>query len=97
MPSRKHAAWHGVFRKDLAAIFLDVHMPYMTGIDLLRIIRSVEGFEQFPVVVMTTDPHPDTLATCRELNATDFLEKPISMDDFARVLAPLFHEVRAAA
>ena len=85
------------FRKDLMMIFLDVNLPYMSGIDLLRMLRSVEGFEQFPVVLMTTDPHPDALAAGKELNATAFLEKPISMEDFAKVLAPLFHQVRAAA
>ena len=85
------------FRKDLMVIFLDVHMPYMSGIDLLRMIRSVAGFEEFPVVVMTTDPHPDTLAACKELNAAAYLEKPISMDDFTKVIAPLFHQVRAVA
>jgi CheY-like chemotaxis protein len=84
------------FRKDLMAIFLDVHMPYMSGIDLLRMIRSVEGFEEFPVVVMTTDPHPDTLVACTELNATALLEKPISKDDFTRVISPLFHQVLPA-
>ena len=85
------------FRKGLMAIFLDVHLPYMSGVDLLRMIRSVDGFEQFPVVMMTTDPHPNTLAASKELNAIALLEKPLSMDDFARVIAPLFHQARAAA
>lgn len=85
------------FRKDLIAIFLDVHLPYMTGIDLLRMIRSVDGFEKFPVIIMTTDPHPEALAACKELNPTAFLEKPISMDDFTKVIAPLFHQAHAMA
>ena len=46
---------------------------------------------------MTTDPHPDTLAACKELNTTAFLKKPLSMDDFTKVIAPLFRQARAVA
>lgn len=79
-------------RKSLVALFLDIHLPYINGIELLRRIREIEDLEQLPVIVMTTNPHPDTLAACRELNVAYFAEKPVTLSHFSKVLADLFHQ-----
>jgi CheY-like chemotaxis protein len=78
-------------REGLAALFLDVNLPYMSGIDLLRRLRTIEGLDHVPVIVMTTDPHPDTIAACKELNVAYFAEKPVTFTHFSKVLADLFH------
>jgi CheY-like chemotaxis protein len=78
-------------RRELIAIFLDVHLPHMSGIELLRIIRSIDGMADFPVMVMTSSPHPDTLTACHELKVKAFVEKPVTFDDFSKVIAALFH------
>ncbi len=79
-------------RQGLVALFLDVNLPYINGIELLRRIREIEELDQLPVIVMTTDPHPDTLAACRELNVAYFAEKPVTFSHFSKVLADLFHQ-----
>jgi CheY-like chemotaxis protein len=77
--------------KTLLAIFLDVHLPYMSGIELLEIIRTMEGMADFPVVVMTSSPHPDTVEACKRLNVAGFVEKPVTFKDFSRIVAVFFH------
>lgn len=75
----------------LIALISDVHLPHMSGVDLIRIIRNEEGFEQLPVMIMTSCPHPDVVAACEELEVVAFVEKPVNIAIFTKVIAPLFH------
>jgi len=80
------------FRKHLVAIILDLNLPYMSGIELLTMIRSLEPWKEFPVVIMTTNPHPANVAAAKELKALAFIEKPLTIASFASAIAPLFHQ-----
>jgi len=84
-------------RAGLVALFLDVNLPGMSGIELLRRVRQIDGMDQVPVIVMTTNPHPDTLAACKELNVAYFAEKPVTLSHFSKVLADLFHHPQTAS
>lgn len=79
------------FRQELVVIFLDIHLPFMSGLDLLRIIRETEGMKDFPVIIMTALPTPETIAACTELKARAFVEKPVTFSHFSKVIADLFH------
>jgi two-component system, response regulator len=79
-------------RAGLVALFLDVNLPHMGGIELLRKLRAIEDLDDLPVIVMTTNPHPDTLAACKELNVAYVAEKPVTVSQFAKVLADLFRQ-----
>ncbi len=83
-----------IFRQNLLTIFLDVHLPHISGISVLRDIRAIEGWADFPVVVMTTDGNPQILKECSELNATAFVQKPVTMAGFTKAIAPIFHRPR---
>jgi CheY-like chemotaxis protein len=82
----------GTLRRELIALFLDVDLPYMTGIDLLRLVRLLEGMEEIPVMVMTASARPETIEACHELKVRAFVEKPVTYHDFSKVIAPLFHQ-----
>lgn len=80
------------FRKHLVAIMLDLNLPHMSGIALLRVIRSLEQWKDIPVVIMTTNPRPDHVADAKELEVFAFVEKPLTIASFASAVAPLFHK-----
>lgn len=80
------------FRQKLAAIFLDVHLPSMSGIDLLRTIRTLPDMIDFPVIVMTSSNNPSDLAECRRLKAT-FVSKPVTASSFLNAIADTFPKV----
>jgi len=84
-------------KENLVAILLDVNLPHMSGIDLLRILRTTEGLERVPVMVMTSCPHPNVRASCEELKVTAFVEKPVTISDFAKIIASVFHPTPLAA
>ncbi|NDV10430.1 response regulator transcription factor [Rhodococcus sp. IEGM 248] len=69
----------------LDAIFLDIHMPSMTGLDLARVVNR---FSEAPAVVFVTAD--DTLAVkAFELEATDYLLKPVSESRLAETVGRL--------
>ncbi len=85
------------FKRHLLAIFLDVRLPHINGIDLLKMIRTMDGMATFPIIVMTASPTPETVAACRELKAMALLEKPITFNTFSTAIANLFHSNRDEA
>lgn len=57
-------------------ILLDLHMPAMSGLEFLKIIKSDERFKEIPVLVVTASDDADELAECIEAGAVDSLPKP---------------------
>ena len=57
-------------------VLLDVFMPEVDGIQLLRLIKQAGGNETL-IIMMTTSEDPTTLNQCFEAGANDFLQKPL--------------------
>lgn len=58
-------------------VLLDINMPEVNGVDLLKLIRANPVTKQLPVLILTAESDKETKVTCLELGATDFLIKPI--------------------
>ena len=66
---------------DYDLIFMDLRMPDMNGITAIRQLRAGGGRQKtLPIIVVTADPSEGVRSMCRAAGATDFLDKPISMD-----------------
>ena len=66
-------------RDDIDLILLDIIMPIMGGIDMLKVVRADENLRQLPIIVLTTDETKK--AEALECGANGFLMKPIRNDD----------------
>jgi putative two-component system response regulator len=62
-------------RKDINLILLDIIMPVMNGLEVLKVVNSDENIKQIPIIVLTTDETKK--AEALELGANGFLMKPI--------------------
>ncbi len=58
----------------LSLLLLDLNLPDMKGMDILRRIKSDERTARLPVIVMTADQNSEV--ECLGLGATDFISKP---------------------
>lgn len=58
-------------------LLLDIMMPEVSGIDILRMLREHQRYHRLPVLVVTANTDLLTKRTCLELGATDFLHKPV--------------------
>jgi len=65
-------------RDDIDLILLDIIMPIMGGIDMLKVVRADDNLRQLPIIVLTTDETKK--AEALECGANGFLMKPIRND-----------------
>ena len=63
-----------------ALILLDVHMPDMDGIDVIRRLKTTKEYAEIPVVFLTSDVDEDTEIQGFHEGAVDFLRKPFRKD-----------------
>lgn len=70
------------FRLDHCVILLDLNMPRMDGIELLRELRADPVLAPVPVVVMTTSDDPNDVAAAYAAGASSYFVKPVSFGDF---------------
>ncbi len=83
-----HGRWAGEDPGDLPrAVFLDVKMPRMTGIEVLREMRSTAHLVVVPVVMLTSSAEDRDIADCYALGANSYVVKPVDMDDYFRSIA----------
>jgi two-component system, chemotaxis family, chemotaxis protein CheY len=65
---------------DLAMVFCDVTMPRMNGIELLTHLAQKRIIPRLPVVMLTTEGHPDLLQQAKALGARAWMVKPVRED-----------------
>jgi len=75
------------------ALFLDVHMPEIEGMALARLLRR---FADPPAVVFVTG-HPDAAVEAFEIQALDFLVKPVSRERLESALGRVEAQSRPPA
>ncbi len=75
----------------LLAIFLDLTLPTVNGVELLRKIRAHARLATIPVIVVSASVNPAEKIACENLKVTAFIEKPISFSTFSKAVADVFH------
>ena len=58
------------------AIILDLNMPKISGLDMLRILKSMEEYQTIPVYILTTASDSDMRDRCITEGAADYFTKP---------------------
>ncbi len=66
-------------RDDIDLILLDIIMPVMGGIEMLKVVRADDSLRQLPIIVLTTDETKKSEAL--ESGANGFLMKPIRNEE----------------
>ena len=77
--------------ESLIAILLDLRLPSLPGLELLRRLRARGNFRNVPVMVMTSSNDPNDLEECRKLKVINYVTKPITFSSFSKAVADVFH------
>ncbi len=68
-----------------ALVLLDIKLPKIDGLDVLRRIRADPRTESLPVVILTTSNEETDIVSSYRLGANSFVRKPVAFSDFLNV------------
>lgn len=69
-----------------AVVLLDIKMPKLNGIDVLKIIRNEEQLKHLPVVMLTSSKEEQDLKICYQLGVNAYVVKPVGHSDFVKAI-----------
>jgi two-component system, chemotaxis family, response regulator Rcp1 len=67
-------------------IFLDLSQPRISGLDVLKVIKSTPELTHIPIVVAAGSDDPKFVRAVYELNGNCFIRKPSEMTEFLRFI-----------
>src|SRR6202171_7048 len=70
-------------------ILLDLNLPDMSGIDILKRIKENEHLRVLPVVVLTTTDDKAEIQRCYDLGCNVYITKPVDYEKFANAIQQL--------
>jgi two-component system, response regulator len=74
-----------------ALILLDLKMPGMGGIEVLREIRADDRLRELPVVVVTSSALESDRVDAIAAGASGYIQKPLALDQFSKDLESVLH------
>lgn len=68
--------------KDINLVILDMDLPDIHGLDLLRIIKDKDEFCHVPIIILSGSNDPELIRSCLKIGASDFVRKPFNIEEF---------------
>jgi two-component system, chemotaxis family, chemotaxis protein CheY len=73
-------------------ILSDIHMPVLDGFGLLHALQAKDGWQDVPVVLITTESNEDRLHEAMSLGARGYIRKPFTPETIRSFLAKVMGE-----
>ncbi|WP_394687547.1 response regulator [uncultured Xanthomonas sp.] len=65
-----------------AVLLLDIKMPRLDGLEVLKLVRSEESLKRLPVVILSSSREESDLARSWDLGVNAYVVKPVDVDQF---------------
>jgi two-component system response regulator len=76
-------------QSDLKLILLDLKLPKLDGLEVLRKIREDERTRNLPVVILTSSREKRDIAEAYKLSVNSYVVKPVGFDNYVKTLSSL--------
>ena len=73
----------------LKVILLDLRLPKVDGMEVLRRVKNDERTKSIPVVVLTSSKEDRDVAESYQLGVNSYISKPVEFDEFIKVVSDL--------
>lgn len=70
-------------------LLLDIRMPKVDGVDVLKKIKSDPILKTMPVIMITTTDDPREIELCHRLGCSNYVTKPVDYDNFVEAIKKL--------
>ena len=70
-------------------VLLDLNLPDMTGVDILKIIKENDHLKRAPVVILTTTDDQREIQRCYDLGCNVYITKPVNYEGFSNAIRQL--------
>lgn len=75
--------------EDPMLILLDLNLPDMSGVDVLRRVKEDPALRRVPVIMLTTTDDRLEIQRCYDLGCNVYITKPVNYQDFAEAVRQL--------
>lgn len=68
--------------QNISLIILDLDLPDVNGLDLLRMIKDEDRFCHIPIIMLSGSYSAELIRDCLKTGASDFIKKPFQIEEF---------------
>jgi CheY-like chemotaxis protein len=70
-------------------LLLDIRMPQVDGVEVLRQIKQDQELRKIPVIILTTTDDPREVERCHSIGCASYIVKPVDYNKFAEAIKGL--------
>ena len=70
-------------------LLLDIRMPKVDGVEVLRQVKEDETLRKLPIIMLTTTEDPREVQRCHWLGCNSYIVKPVDYEKFAEAIQKL--------
>jgi CheY-like chemotaxis protein len=75
--------------KETFLVLLDIRMPKVDGIEVLRRLKADPGLRKLSIIMLTTTDDAREVERCHELGCSVYIQKPVDYEKFAEAIRRL--------
>jgi CheY-like chemotaxis protein len=80
-----------IANSQIDAIVLDMILPGVSGLDILKFVKRDPRLRHIPVIIVTANSLYSDRQICLEAGANDYLTKPVGFEEFSEVIGRSLH------
>ncbi len=85
-------AWEVLNKDKIDFIVSDWNMPKMTGIELLKKVRSSEEFSDLPFLMVTAEAQQENIIEAVQAKVSNYIVKPFTADTLGQKIEKIFEK-----
>ena len=73
-------------------LILDIHMPDVSGLDMLEFLRRRPEWKELPIIMLSSENADSTVDTAMQLGADAYVMKPVTLEELEKTMAAVLQK-----